>query len=62
MLACHYLLIILQLHHYNSAFKPLFDLTSLPTVSKGKAIPVKVWTDAGSSRRLKFPDFKTIGT
>jgi hypothetical protein len=54
-------MISLQLHHYNSAFNPLFALTSLPAVRKGKAIPVKPWTDAGGSRRLRFPDFKTIG-
>jgi len=41
MLACHYLLIFLQLHHYNSTFIPLFALTSLPQVSKGKLIPIQ---------------------
>jgi hypothetical protein len=29
---------------------------------KGKAIPLEAWTGPESSRRLKFPDFKTIGT
>jgi hypothetical protein len=29
---------------------------------KGKAIPVQVWTDPVGSRRLRFPDFQTIGT
>ena len=29
---------------------------------KCKAIPVKAWTDPEVSRRLRFPDFKTIGT
>ena len=29
---------------------------------KGKAIPLQVWTDPESSRRLRLPDFKTIGT
>jgi hypothetical protein len=30
--------------------------------SKGKAIPLQSWTGPGGSRRLRFPDFKTIGT
>jgi len=29
---------------------------------KGKAIPLQAWTGPEGSRRLKFPDFKTIGT
>jgi hypothetical protein len=29
---------------------------------KGKAIPLQAWTDPEGSRRLRFPDFKTIGT
>jgi hypothetical protein len=29
---------------------------------KGKAIPLQAWTDPERSRRLKIPDFKTIGT
>jgi hypothetical protein len=28
----------------------------------GKAIPLQVWIGPGGSRRLMFPDFKTIGT
>jgi hypothetical protein len=27
----------------------------------GKAIPVQAWIDPEGSRRLRFPDFKTIG-
>jgi len=27
-----------------------------------RAIPVQVWTGPEGSRRLKFPDFKKIGT
>jgi len=30
--------------------------------SKGKAIPLQAWTSPECSRRLKLPDFKTIGT
>jgi hypothetical protein len=28
----------------------------------GKATPLQAWTDPEGSRRLKLPDFKTIGT
>jgi len=28
----------------------------------GKAIPMQAWTDPEGSRRLRLPDFKTIGT
>jgi len=29
---------------------------------KGKAIPLQAWTGPEGSRRLRPPDFKTIGT
>jgi hypothetical protein len=29
---------------------------------KGKAIPLYFWTGPEGSRRLRLPDFKTIGT
>jgi hypothetical protein len=29
---------------------------------KVKAIPLQAWTGPEGSRRLKLPDFKTIGT
>jgi hypothetical protein len=28
----------------------------------GKANPLQAWTGPEGSRRLRFPDFKTIGT
>jgi len=28
---------------------------------KGKAIPLQAWTGSEGSRRLRLPDFKTIG-
>jgi hypothetical protein len=31
-------------------------------IKKGKAIPLQAWTGPEGSRRLRFPDFKTIGT
>ena len=32
------------------------------TVKKGKAIPLQAGTGPKGSRRLRLPDFKTIGT
>jgi len=29
---------------------------------KGKAFPVKAWMDPEGSRRLRLPDYKTVGT
>jgi len=29
---------------------------------KDKAVPLQTWTGPEDSRRLRFPDFKTIGT
>jgi hypothetical protein len=29
---------------------------------KGKAIPIQAWTEPEGSRKLRLPDFKTIGT
>jgi len=29
---------------------------------KGKAIPLQAWTNPEASRRLRLPDFKTVGT
>jgi hypothetical protein len=32
------------------------------TPGKGKAIPLQAWTGPEGSRRLRLPDFRTIGT
>jgi len=29
---------------------------------KGKAVPLQAWTGLEGSRRLRFPDFKTVST
>jgi U3 small nucleolar RNA-associated protein 14 len=29
---------------------------------KGKAVPLQAWTGPEGSRRLRLPDFKTVGT
>jgi hypothetical protein len=31
-------------------------------LKKGKAIPLQAWTGSEGSRRMRLPDFKTIGT
>jgi len=33
-----------------------------PENVKGKAIPLQAWTGPVGSRRVRLPDFKTIGT
>jgi hypothetical protein len=44
------------------------DATDQPLIvyykvkEKGKAIPLEAWTGPVGSRRLRLPDFKTIGT
>ena len=38
------------------------DHTPPSSKGKGKAIPLRAWTGPEGSRRLRLPDFKTIGT
>jgi len=40
----------------------VFELGSLKKYGKGKVIPLQAWTGPEGSRRLRLPDFKTIGT
>ena len=48
---------------FNSAFKGLnVILYRDKRKGKGKAIPLQTWTGTEGSRRLRIPDFKTIGT
>jgi hypothetical protein len=35
---------------------------SVYSKGKGKAIPLQAWAGPEGSRRLRLPDFKTIGT
>jgi len=37
-------------------------LSRLCNKGKGKAIPLQAWTGPEGSRRLRLPDFKTVGT
>jgi hypothetical protein len=46
------------------SYFPSFHLfkKSVNVYIKGKAIPLQAWTNPKGSRRLRLPDFKTIGT
>jgi hypothetical protein len=35
---------------------------NLHVYKKDKAIPLQAWTGPEGSRRVRFPDFKTVGT
>jgi hypothetical protein len=35
---------------------------NIKNADKGKAVPLQAWRDPEDSRRLRLPDFKTIGT
>jgi len=38
------------------------DKANATPLAKGKTIPLQAWTGPEGSRRLRLPDFKTIGT
>jgi hypothetical protein len=42
--------------------KPVTPTLNIEKDKKGKAIPLQVWTGLEVSRRMRRPDFKTIGT
>jgi hypothetical protein len=35
---------------------------TVSAIPKGKVIPLQAWTGLEGSRRLRLPDFKTVGT
>jgi hypothetical protein len=39
----------------------LIDILRINIKGKGKAIPLQAWTGPEDSRKLRLPDFKTIG-
>jgi hypothetical protein len=41
--------------------EPKYTITCMYNLPS-KAIPLQAWTGPEGSRRLRFPDFKTIGT
>jgi hypothetical protein len=45
-----------------SRYSPHKRLGGPRKFGKGKAIPLQAWTDPEGSRRLRLPDYKTIGT
>jgi hypothetical protein len=45
-----------------SSRKEEMNLRGVKVKGKGKAIPLRVLTGPEGSRRLRLPDFKTIGT
>jgi len=52
---------------YSETFNYLLSLRDVcylgyTHIGKGKAIPLQAWTGPEASRRLRLPDFKTIGT
>jgi hypothetical protein len=42
--------------------QPVRDFINCDVKVKGTAIQLQAWTGPEGSRRLRFPDFKTIGT
>jgi len=48
---------------FNSGFKGLKSTSPLLSRKvKGKAISLQAWAGPKGSRRMRLPDFKTIGT
>jgi hypothetical protein len=43
-------------------YHEIYHLLQCQGKGKGKTIPLQAWTGPEGSRRLKLPDFKTIGT
>jgi hypothetical protein len=39
-----------------------YNVQHCEIISKSKTIPVQAWTGPRGSRRLRLPDFQTIGT
>jgi hypothetical protein len=42
--------------------KLVLVLREFVEIVKGKAIPLQAWTGPEGSSRMRFPDFKTVGT
>jgi hypothetical protein len=50
--------IVIKSYSFDSDVDPLSRIY----IYKGKAIPLHAWTGPEGSRKLRLPDFKTIGT
>jgi len=46
--------------HADSNLHHIMKISPFP--GKGKAVPLQAWTGPEGSRRLRLPDFNTIGT
>jgi len=47
---------------WDISLRRYFDFLLSAPFLKSKAIPLQAWTGPEGSRRLRLPDFKTIGT
>ena len=45
-----------------TSYRPQMHTSTEKKKKKGKAIPLQAWRGPEGSRRLRFPDFKAIGT
>jgi hypothetical protein len=59
-----YLCLVKDLSKQNYYVKSSFFICDIPLCcdSEGKVIPVQALTGPEGSRRLRLPDFKTVGT
>jgi hypothetical protein len=57
-----YLTMILHWHNPSGHTMALGSAQALAEIRKGKSIPLQALTGPEGSRRLRLPDFKTIGT
>jgi len=60
MSECSYLLVLSVRCNISEAAER--NLTKFGIEVKGKAIQLQPWTGPEGSRRIRFPDFKTVGT
>jgi len=51
-----------ELHALDLQVVTAFVQMVILLVVKGKVIPLQAWTGPEESRKLRLPDFKTIGT
>ena len=49
----------MHLRYYSDVNTTRFSLTVPSAWSKGKAVPLQVWSGPEGSRKLRFPDFMT---
>jgi hypothetical protein len=52
----------LLIFHGNNGYADAPQCFAIINVKKGKAIPLQAWTGREGSRRLRLPDFKTVGS